>query len=847
MVYLSRFDCFGAEKAPLFGCAIEVPGYSNRVGALVKRSNPKLSEYAAKRDFAVTSEPAPAAEAPSHDGAPTFMVHKHDANRLHYDIRLEMDGALASWACPKGPSYDPAQKRLAVQTEDHPLAYADFEGRIPDGEYGAGDSIIWDRGTYETVPPHQELEQRKKGHLHIVFHGQKLDGGWHFVRTRPQGSKDQWLVFKAKDGRERAGYDVVAERPESVKSGRTMTRGPTRQKTLNAVHLAPGALLDKVWPPMLAKLAEEGDAPEREYVYEQKYDGFRAVCAISGRQVAVRSRNNLDLLGRFPFAETALKQLVVGEAVLDAEIVSVDERGVSSFSRLGDPDLQQRLAIFDLLWLEGDDLRERPLEQRRELLESLLAAAKPPLLLAERVSGSEAHAFAHAKKLKWEGLIAKRRGSTYEGKRSSAWLKLKLRASAELAIAGWTDHTRHGDQVGALLLARRDGKQLVFSGKVGTGFDAQMRKHLFTLLSKDEVEKSQVDGAPRYRNAHWVKPKHLAQLEYGEWTGDGRLRHPSFAGLREDKSISEVDRGASHPNPPAFGVWHSNKAEPRIDVPLTHGDRILFPKTKITKASVRAWYDLVAPWLVPVLNQRPLSIQQWPQGIAKPGFFRHTATGAPQWVTQAEVVHETRPIEHIIVDRPETLSWLANQSALTLHMPASRLSNLDTADWVTFDLDPAGDDWEQLVPIAHALHGLMDELKLTSVPKTSGKRGLHVLVPITAGHSHERVHAFAAAVTGVLAAKFPELATTARAKNQRKGRLYLDAEQNARLKTVVAPYSLRALEGAPVSAPLEWDEVSVKLKPASFTIATMAERLAKKGDLFGEAIKRSTPLVELQE
>lgn len=828
---------------------------------MARRSSPQLKEYAAKRDFAVTSEPAPGGEAPAHDGAATFMVHKHDANRLHYDIRLEMDGALASWACPKGPSYDPDQKRLAVQTEDHPLAYAGFEGRIPDGEYGAGDSIIWDRGTYETVPKGQASAQRKKGHLHVVFHGQKLDGGWHFVRTRPQGSKEQWLMFKAKDGTERANYDVVAERPESVKSGRTMTRGPTRQKTLQAVHLAPAAVLEKVWPPMLAKLAEPGAAPSEQYVYEQKYDGFRALCAISGRQLAVRSRNNIDLIGRFPFVEPALKQLVVGEAVLDAEICTVDEKGVSSFQRLGDPSLEQRLAVFDLLWLEGEDLRARPLEQRRELLESVMATAKAPLVLAERVSGDEAHALAHAKKSKWEGLIAKRRGSEYVGKRSDAWLKLKLRASAELAIAGWTDHSKRGDEVGALLLARREGGKLAFAGKVGSGFDTKMRKHLFALLSKDEVEKMQIEGAPKFRDAHWVKPKHVAQLEYGEWTRDGRLRHPSFAGLREDKSVAEVDEGeppsrtkaegarragaATHPEPTStFGVWHSNKNT--VDVPLTHGDRVLFPKTKITKASVRAWYDLVAPYLVPVLNQRPISMQQWPQGITKEGFFRHTASGAPDWVTKAAVKHETRPIEHIIVDRPETLSWLANQSALTLHMPASRLTSLDTADWAVFDLDPAGDDWEQLVPIAKALHGLLDELKLTSVPKTSGKRGLHVLVPLTPGFSHEKVHGFAAAVAGVLAQKFPKLATVARAKNQRKGRLYLDAEQNARLKTVVAPYSIRALEGAPVSAPLEWDEVTAKLKPSSFTIATMAERLQNKGDLFGEAIKRATPLVVFQ-
>jgi len=352
-------------------------------------SKRSLSEYAAKRNFAVTSEPAETAEAPAPQpaAAPSFMIHKHDANRLHYDIRLEIDGALASWAVPKGPSYDPAQKRLAVQTEDHPLAYGGFEGRIPDGEYGAGDSIIWDRGTFDTVPPGEASEQRKDGHLHVVFAGEKLNGGWHLVRTRPQGSKQQWLCFKAKDGTERKDYDVLTERPESVKSGRKLTRGPTRAKTLRAVHPAPAALLERVWPPMLATLASDGQAPAEQYVYEQKYDGFRAVAAVSGGRVAVSSRNNLDLLGRFGFVEPALKQLVLGEAVLDAEIVAI-EGGRSAFRHLGDSTREHQLAVFDLLWLEGEDLRQRKIEERRELLESVLATAKSPLVLAERVEGS---------------------------------------------------------------------------------------------------------------------------------------------------------------------------------------------------------------------------------------------------------------------------------------------------------------------------------------------------------------------------------------------------------------------------------------------------------------------------
>src|SRR5215813_742634 len=395
---------------------------------MARRSDP-LEKYRQKRDFTVTPEPAPDRPAPAPAGALRFMVHKHDATRLHYDVRLETHGVLASWATPKGPSYDPAQKRLAVETEDHPLVYGDFEGRIPDGEYGAGDSIIWDRGTYETVPPGQFEEQRRKGHIHVVFNGQKLKGGWHLVRTRPQGGKAQWLLFKAKDGTERPGYDGVAERPQSVVSGRRLPRGPERQRQVRGVHPDPEALLSRVWPPMLALLAKGTHAPADQYVYEVKYDGYRALSAISAGRVSVRSRNDLDFGARFPWVLPALSQLVVGEAVLDGELVALDERGVSRFQKLGDAGATHRYMVFDLLWLDGEDLRTRPLEERRELLESVMSNTRPPLELAQRVRGSEESALAEAKSGGWEGLLAKLRGSPYVGTRSSDWLKLKDRKS----------------------------------------------------------------------------------------------------------------------------------------------------------------------------------------------------------------------------------------------------------------------------------------------------------------------------------------------------------------------------------------------------------------------------------
>ena len=900
------------------------------------RRNDPLEKYRQKRDFTVTPEPAPERPPPAPAGALRYMVHKHDATRLHYDLRLEIDGVLASWACPKGPSYDPAQKRLAVETEDHPLAYGDFEGRIPDGEYGAGDSIIWDRGTYDTVPPGQVHEQRRKGHLHIVFDGEKLEGGWHLVRTRPQGGKAQWLLFKAKDGTERPDFDVVAERPESVASGRRLTRGPERQQSLRGVHPEPDVLLGRVWPPMLAVLSKGTPAPAERYVYEVKYDGYRAVAAVSGGKVSVRSRNDLDFATRFPWVAPALKQVVVGEAVLDGELVALDEAGVSRFQRLGDPSAEHRYAVFDLLWLDGEDLRSRPLEERRELLESVMANTRPPLELAQRVRGDEKTAVAEAKRRGWEGLLAKLRGSPYVGTRSSDWLKLKVLGTDELVIAGWTPISNGAAEVGALLVAAKRGKHFVYAGKVGTGFDRPMRRRLLTLLKKDEVPRAAVDDAPRMRDAHWVTPRHVAELQFTEWTRDGKLRHPSFQGLREDKGPQEIGEDRAPPptsrrsakasgaraagrtvsaararttasergrksagksggrsagsskkkggapsrakgdgdpdgatgffgtsQPEGFGTWHSNRgaeeglADPvaaspappaeasPAEVPITHPEKVLFPVSKITKSDVRAYMDAVAPALIAALRGRPLSMQQWPQGIGKPGIFRQGATSAPPWISRVSVQHVDHPLEHIVVDRPETVSWLANQSALTLHMTSSRAATVDNPDWVAFDFDPAT-GWDQIAPLAKALKGLLDELKLVSVPKTSGKRGLHVFVPLGPGHSHAQALAFAEAITGALAARFPDQATTERSLKSRRGRLYLDAFQNGRLKTMVAPYSIRGVEGAPVSTPLEWDEVDARLDPGKFNIRTVPARLRERGDLFAAALAGKQRLPEFR-
>jgi bifunctional non-homologous end joining protein LigD len=795
-----------------------------------------LKEYKRKRDFTVTREPPPG-PAPDRDGRPTFMVHKHHARRLHYDVRLEMDGVLASWAVPKGPSYDPAEKRLAVQTEDHPYEYGSFEGRIPDDEYGGGDSLIWDRGTYDTVPPGEAAAQRSKGRMVIELDGEKLKGRWNLVRTRPAGGKQQWLMMKAKDDRARSGYDVVTDRPESVVSGRKITRGPESVKTLRAVRLAADKLLERVFPPMLATLVDEPPADAAAWVYELKYDGFRALAGLSGGRVALLSRNALDLAGRFPKVARALEDVQVAEAVIDGEICALDEKGRPRFERMQQSSEEGVVYYaFDLLWLDGDDLRGRPLEERRELLESVLGNPPDGVQVAERVDGDPAEGLERAAKQGHEGLIAKRRGSKYTPARSRDWLKLKAHQSQEVTLVGYTALDGDPRAVGALLVGVAENGHIRFAGKVGTGFSAKLRRELWKLLDKDRVDKPAVVGAPRMRDAVWVVPKHVGQVAFTEWTSDGKLRHPSFQGLRDDKRPDETARELPV------------EAAPRVEVALTSPGRVMYPADGITKRQVAEYFVAVSGPMLAALDDRPLALEHWNDGIDKESWFQQNiGKEGKAWMEYAETPTRTsrRSIRHLVAHRPETLVWLAQMAVLTVHMWSSRRASLESPDWAIFDFDPAeGRGIEQTIQPAQTLRRLLEELKLPSVVKTSGKRGLHVLVPLAAGHTHEQATDFACRVASAVAEALPDV-TDERGKANRKGRLYLDCLQNGYGKTIVAPYSLRAAPGAPVSAPITWDEVTPKLDPANFSLKTMEARLAKVGDLFAPALRGGAKLPRL--
>jgi len=626
----------------------------------------------------------------------------------------------------------------------------------------------------------------------------------------------------------------------------------------------PSALLKKLFPPMLATLADAPPGDAGQWTFELKYDGFRALVAIVGGEIAVWSRNQLDLSERFPRVTEALKKLSVAEVVLDGEIVALDESGTPRFQLLQQGNRRETMFVFDILWLDGRDLRKLQYLERRALLEKLLGRKRAGIIaVSQRIPGDGAAALAAAAKDGWEGIIAKLNTSVYEPRRSKSWLKVKAINEQEFAIVGWQPSTRSDLEIGSLHLGYfDDAGKFRYAGKVGTGFSAKLRSWFLTELSKDVIAKPALEDPPRIRDATWVRPRLVGQVSFTEWTADGKLRHPSFLGLRDDKDTREVVREmprqaepaatSAKTKPPARAMKAAGprRGSEAPEVTLSNPQRLLYPRDGFTKEDVAAYYEAVAVPMMHALRNRPLSLEHWNQGIDKPSWFhQHLGREAADWLTLIETPTRTSSrttVKHLVIDRPETLRWIAQMSALTVHMWSSHAPTLDEPDWVIFDLDPAkGHGIEQAIEAALVMRRLLDNLELPSVPKTSGKRGIHVFVPLAPGHSHEEAGEFALTLATAVSSSVPGM-TVERSLSKRAGRLYLDAMQNAYGKTIVAPYSLRAIDGAPVSAPLKWSEVTKKLDPLKFNLKTMPNRLAKAGDLFAAVFEQRARLPQLK-
>ncbi|HEX8171763.1 MAG TPA: DNA ligase D [Thermoanaerobaculia bacterium] len=616
--------------------------------------------------------------------------------------------------------------------------------------------------------------------------------------------------------------------------------------------MTPRQLLRKVFPPMLATLADAAPPDEENWTYELKYDGFRAVAAVVGGEVAMLSRNELDLAPRFPRTFAALGKIKAREVVLDGEVVVLDEKGAPRFQLLQQGGREQ-MFVFDILWLDGHDLRGLTYSERRELLEKLLAKAPAGIAVSQTLEMSGAEALRLSKKNGWEGIIVKRNSSKYEPRRSKEWLKVKTLNQQEFAIVGWQPSTASDREIGSLHLAVNDKGVLRYAGKVGTGFSSKLRVSLRSALAKDEIPKSEVKDAPRIRTAHWVRPRLVAQVAFTEWTSDHRLRHPSFLGLRDDKAVEDVveEKPTRVAKKKTTAKTKATPTATKARVTLTNPDRLLYPRDGITKQHIADYYEAVSKPLLRALADRPLALEHWNQGIDKPSWFhQNIGREGPEWLTVIDTPTRTvrrSTVKHLVVDSVDALRWLAQMSVLTMHMWSSRGASLEEPDWVLFDLDPAkGKGIEQAIEAAFVMRALLENLELPSVPKTSGKRGIHVLVPVKPGYTHEEVADFACSISAAVAAKVPGI-TVERSLDKRRGRLYLDCMQNGYGKTVVAPYSPRAIDGAPVSAPLKWSEVTKKLDPLKYTIRTMPNRLAKVGDLFEDVFRNRVSLPQLKE
>jgi bifunctional non-homologous end joining protein LigD len=765
-------------------------------------AKPKLAEYRKKRDPKQTPEPFGGRK---RGERPIFVVQRHDARRLHYDFRLERNGALASWAVPKGVPLEPGQQHLAVHVEDHPLDYATFEGEIPQGEYGAGTVEIWDSGTYELV------EEKPNGGLTVRLDGKRLKGTYALVPAKLSGDPKNWLILRKRD---------------------------------ESAEAAPSTGKPRRYAPMLATLAEE--VPRGEgWSFEIKWDGYRIISRLAGGDAELRTRKDQDYSQRFENVGRALpKALKTPDCVVDGEVCALDEDGRPSFSAMqqAGPGTPILYYVFDLLEVDGEPLIDLPLTERHERLEQLLDRRNQTVRLSEAFDDGNALLEA-AKQQRLEGIMAKRLDSRYlPGRRTRDWLKIKARNRQEFVIVGYTrGKGRREGTLGSLILGVYQGGELVYVGNCGTGFTEQEIDRLLAKLRPPERETPPfrvVPKMPRVRKSDivWVEPELVCEVEFVEWTHDGHLRAPAYKGLREDKDPQDVRREEAMPTEIRRGT--------RV-LRLSNLDKLFWPEERITKGDLLSYYRAVADLLVPHLRDRPFTMKRYPDGWKGEFFFQKDAPKhMPEWIPTAEIEVSTREsprrrrkIRAPLVNDELALLWMVNMGCIDMNTWYSRVDKLDRPDFVLFDLDPSPDvGFAETVQVALLVKEALDALELESHAKTSGSDGMHVLVPITRRYTYDDTRRFAEVVAGALARRHQGLVTTEWSKSKRRGVL-IDSNQNGEGKTIASVYSVRPRAGAPVSTPLRWEEVNESLDPAAFTMEAVLERVRRHGDLFAGVLK----------
>lgn len=854
-----------------------------------------LAAYRGKRDFKKTPEPPAKVE---NGPGGRFVVHEHHASRLHFDLRLEMGGVLKSFAIPKGPSLDPKVRRLAVETEDHPVKYLTFQGSIGDGQYGAGQMVIWDTGTYSVPPGGNPLDQYRNGRLHLEFAGEKLKGGFMLIRT----SRDdrQWLFFKKKDDAAEADwqpalilpYGARTEKPPGFEIPEEALRkvsGPPKKRAAESKPVkrtSSKAALDG-WPrgakpnplpasiePMLATLADRPfDDPD--WIFETKWDGWRALLRKDSHGIHLVSRTGKNLNAMFPEILAASESVPAGSFLIDGEIVALDGQGVPRFQLLQNrlkgkarPGGEGRIVYyaFDLPFCEGWDLTACGLLDRKTVLRKIIPEPASfgdpgPIRFSDHFEERGTEVFRQAVSLGLEGVVAKLKAGPYIRGRSADWLKIKAKLRQEVVIAGFTEPRGSRALFGALVAGLYEGDDFVFAGHVGGGFNAKLLKDVHGFMEPLRVKASPFAKVPKTNEkVHWLRPKLVAEAEFAEWTEDGRMRQPIFMGLRPDKDpkacVREVPRPAETLKeeamatvvPPAKSNRPAKTPKPAsASAPgpvLTHPDRKLWPEDGYTKADLARYYDSVSPFLLPHLKDRPLILKRFPNGIGAPPFYQHDVKSAPAFVETLPVKEaDGSAVHYALCQNRETLLWLANLAVIPMHPWLSHAPGLSRPDWIVFDLDPQEVPFPEVCGMALYLKEILDGLGLKAFPKTSGSRGIHVYVPLKPTYDFSQALDFAQLVAAYAVRKKPDAFTVERSLKVRKSdRIYLDCMQNSEGKSVASVYSVRERPGAPVSAALEWGELKKKIGIEDFTIRTMPKRLGKKGDLFKDVLRAGNAL-----
>ncbi len=840
---------------------------------------PSLSEYRRKRRFEKTPEPAGKAEKKS---GHRFVVQKHAATRLHYDLRLEIDGVLKSWAVPKGPSLNPADKRLAVHVEDHPLAYQDFEGVIPKGQYGAGEVIVWDRGTFETEGTQTAPEQLQRGELKFVLHGQKLRGSFVLVKLRRSQKGNEWLLIKHKDAAADPHWNIDAH-PSSVATGRTLedvaanlpaqqTAESSRLQDLEGARKA--AMPSRVEVTLATPLEKPFSDPD--WLFEIKWDGVRAVGFVRDGKIELRSRTDRAITSNYPELGVLPMRLAARQAIVDGEIVALDERGRSDFEKLQtrvgvshpSATLQQsapvKYYLFDMLYCDGYDLRKTPLLERKLLLQRLLRPCETIRYSDHELEkGKELSALAQQQGL--EGIVGKQIESPYSGRRTPLWAKFKVVRELDAVIGGWTAPRGSREHFGALLLGLFAGKKLQFVGGVGSGFTQQSQQETYELLRPLETARCPFVVTPKTKEAaQWVKPSLVARVKYSNWTREPRLRAPVFITLRKDARAEDCQFEAEKPAPSAkVAVAATARESPlarKDDVEkellhgraenvaleldgrrlkLTHLNKVYFPEAGYTKRDLLAYYYRIADYILPFLKDRPLVLRRYPDGIHGESFFQKEATAsAPDWMRKVSVYSEERRarMEYFTADDRASLLYLTNLGCIDHNPWSSGIDDETHPDYVFFDLDPTeGTDFATVLIVARAVYERLRSLELTPYLKTSGATGFHLYIPLERGYTYEQARTFAEIVGRLIEQDEPKRVTLARSVSKRpQGRVLVDALQNARGKPLASVYSVRPFPKAPVSAPVRPEELRRKFRPEKWNLKTIFQRLKEDGDLWGD-------------